>query len=58
MNTVLRASAGPQRPATNIWLYAWVALALGAVMAAAAMQTGIDHMILTWLRTAKSTATR
>lgn len=33
----------------NIWLYASSALAIVAVVAAAAMQTGIDHMIDTWL---------
>lgn len=51
MNTVVRASAGPQRPAanTNIWLYASAALAVASVVTAAAMQTGIDHMIDAWL---------
>lgn len=49
MSTVLGASAGPERPAINLWLYAWAALAIAAVVAAAAMQTGIDHMIHTWL---------
>lgn len=49
MSTVLRASASPERGATNLWLYAWAALGSAAVVAAAAMQTGIDHMIDTWL---------
>jgi exosortase D (VPLPA-CTERM-specific) len=49
MNTVLRASAGPDRPATTIWLYACTAIAVAAVAAAATMQTGIEHMIDTWL---------
>lgn len=51
MSTVIRASAGPERPAshTNIWLYAWAALAAVAVTAAAAMQTGIASMLDTWL---------
>jgi exosortase D (VPLPA-CTERM-specific) len=45
MSTVLRASAGPLRPA----IYIWAAVAVAAVVAAAAMQTGIDHMVATWL---------
>jgi exosortase D (VPLPA-CTERM-specific) len=49
MSTVLRATAGPERPAINVWLYVCVAAAIGAVVAAGAMQTGIDHMINTWL---------
>lgn len=49
MSTVLRAAAGPDRPATNLWLYTWVALAIAAVVVAAANQTGIDHMIAMWL---------
>ena len=51
MNTVVRASARPERPAANIniWLYVWAALAIAAVVAAAAMQTSIDHMIEAWL---------
>ncbi|HWK51125.1 MAG TPA: VPLPA-CTERM-specific exosortase XrtD, partial [Steroidobacter sp.] len=49
MSTVIRASAGPQRSTVNIWLYAWTALAVLTVLAAAAMQTGIEHMIHTWL---------
>lgn len=49
MNTVLRAAAGTQRPAINIWLYVWGAIAVGSVSAAAATQTGIGHMIETWL---------
>jgi exosortase D (VPLPA-CTERM-specific) len=49
MSTVLRATAGHERPALNIWLYVWVAVAAGAVIAAGAMQTGIDHMFNTWL---------
>lgn len=49
MSTVLRESVRPNRSATNIWLYAWVALAVASVVAAATMQTGIDHMIQTWL---------
>ncbi len=49
MSTVLRATAGPDRPASNIRLYAWTALAMAAVVAAAAMQTGIGHMVQTWL---------
>jgi exosortase D (VPLPA-CTERM-specific) len=49
MSTVLRATAGQERPAINVWLYVCVAVAIGAVVAAGAMQTGIDHMINTWL---------
>ena len=49
MSTVLRASAGPDRSATNLWLYAWAALAIAAVVVAATMQTGIGHMIDMWL---------
>ncbi len=49
MSTVLRASAATDRPATNIWLYAWVAVAIAAVVAAAAMQAGIGRMIGVWL---------
>ena len=49
MSRVLRATAGPERPAINIGLYVCVAVAVVAVFAAAAMQTGIGHMIDTWL---------
>ncbi|MFC4307987.1 VPLPA-CTERM-specific exosortase XrtD [Steroidobacter flavus] len=49
MSTVLRASAGPERPVNNIWLYAWAALAVVAVVAAASMQSGVGSMIDTWL---------
>src|SRR5687768_6624089 len=49
MSTVLRETAGQERPAINVWLYVCVAVAVGAVVAAGAMQTGIDHMINTWL---------
>ncbi|WP_129779404.1 VPLPA-CTERM-specific exosortase XrtD [Peristeroidobacter soli] len=51
MSTVLRASAGPERPGgnNNIRLYAWAALAVAAVVAAAAMQSGVASMIDTWL---------
>ncbi|MDY6946414.1 MAG: VPLPA-CTERM-specific exosortase XrtD [Pseudomonadota bacterium] len=50
MSTVFRAAAGPERSAHNVWLYVWAAVAAGAVIAAGAMQTGIDHMIETWLQ--------
>ncbi|HEY5759143.1 MAG TPA: VPLPA-CTERM-specific exosortase XrtD [Steroidobacter sp.] len=51
MSTVIRASAGPERPAghSNIRLYAWMALAVAALATAAAMQTGIASMIDVWL---------
>jgi exosortase D (VPLPA-CTERM-specific) len=49
MSTIVRTLAGPGRPATNIWLYAWMALAVASVVTAAAMQTGIGHMIDSWL---------
>lgn len=49
MSTVLRAPVASDRSTANIRLYAWAAIAIAAVVAAAAMQTGIDHMIATWL---------
>jgi exosortase D (VPLPA-CTERM-specific) len=45
MNSTLRASTGPLRPSG----YLWILLAIGAVITAAALQTGIAHMIDTWL---------
>lgn len=49
MSTVLPAAAGAERSAVNVWLYVWAAIAVAAVIAAAAMQTGIGHMIETWM---------
>ncbi|MBL8267848.1 VPLPA-CTERM-specific exosortase XrtD [Steroidobacter sp.] len=49
MSTVLPAATRVERPAVNVWLYVWAAIAIAAVVAAAAMQTGIGHMIETWM---------
>jgi exosortase D (VPLPA-CTERM-specific) len=49
MSTVLRASAGPEKPTPQLWIYAWAAVAVAAVTVAAMLQTGIDHMVSTWL---------
>jgi exosortase D (VPLPA-CTERM-specific) len=45
MSTVLRAT--PTAP--SIGIYVWSAIAVVAIGVAAATQTGIDHMISTWL---------
>src|SRR5688572_6869007 len=45
MSTVLRATPS----ATSIGIYIWSAIAVIAIGVAAATQTGIDHMINTWL---------
>jgi exosortase D (VPLPA-CTERM-specific) len=45
MSTVLRASP----PAGGVGIYVWSAIAVVAVTAAAATQTGIGHMIDTWM---------
>ncbi|MET0534864.1 MAG: VPLPA-CTERM-specific exosortase XrtD [Steroidobacter sp.] len=46
MSTVLRASPSP----ASVGIYVWSAIAIVAVVAAALAQTGIDHMVGTWLR--------
>src|SRR5690242_11390582 len=45
MSTVLRATP----TSTSVGIYVWSAIAIVAVGAAAASQTGIDHMVNTWL---------
>jgi exosortase D (VPLPA-CTERM-specific) len=45
MSTVLRASP----TSTSVGIYVWSAIAVLAIGAAAASQTGIDNMISTWL---------
>src|SRR6185503_12999522 len=45
MHTTLRASTGPLRPSG----YFCIVIAVAAVIAAGALQTGIGHMIEVWL---------
>src|SRR5688572_2074081 len=45
MSTVLRAAPSP----TNVGVYVWSAIAIIAIGVAALTQTGIDHMVETWL---------
>jgi exosortase D (VPLPA-CTERM-specific) len=45
MSTVLRATP----TSTSVGIYVWSAIAIVAIGLAAAVQTGIDHMVNTWL---------